>query len=113
MSSPDPLILKPAEATLLLYLEHRLVEHRGGVPAGQLRPEELALAERWHREHLIQLTALPPQDIDYRQTQPTTHRVSFSERAWALAFATRRARSVREREQFDSKTERELDNQRR
>lgn len=86
--------LTPSETDLLLYLEVRLVEHRGKVRSDQIRPEELALAQRWHEAGFIGFTDIRPQDVDYSQSNPATHRVTFSEQAWALALAARRARAA-------------------
>lgn len=85
--------LSAQEAELLLYLEARLVEHRGAVRSDLMRPEELALAERWDAAGLLRFRALGAQDVDYRQSAPATHRVEFSERAWQLAGQARRARA--------------------
>jgi len=86
-------VLSEFETDFLLYLEDRLVEHRGKVRSDQIRPEEVALAQRWNASGFLQFTPIRPEEVDYSQSNPATHRVSFSEEAWALAAQVRRARA--------------------
>lgn len=87
---------EPLDATavnLLLYLEQRLVEHRGLVRSDLMQPEEMVLAQRWNESGFLGFAPLAEQELDYRRGNPPTHRVSFSDEAWVLAAHARRARA--------------------
>lgn len=89
-----PPLLDEFETDFLLYLESRLVEHRGRLRADQMQPEELLLAQRWSDSGFLCFTPLRADEVDYSRSHPETHRVSFSEHAWATAFNARRARAI-------------------
>lgn len=80
------------EASLIVYLETRLVDAHGNIDRRHMNDDDRAIVDRWANEGLIEYTRLAWEDVPERGV---THRVRFTERAWQRAHAERRNRAER------------------
>lgn len=89
-----------AERSLLLFLECRLVDYRGGVATVHMNKEDFEIASRWDKEGFIGFKRQRMSDIEQSRKssghmKTITHVVTFSEEAWKLAHQERRNRYER------------------
>lgn len=86
------------ERSLLLYLETCLVDHAGKVKSVHMNADDFDITERWEAEEFIEFGRLPSGEIyaaGKKSSHVATNWVRFSDDAWRLAHAERRARSER------------------
>jgi len=91
-------VYTPAELNLILYFETCLVDLRGRTEARKMNAEDFAIAENLKAEGLIEFGRLTFKTIKaLAKICPGafTHYVRFTDQAWAIAHAERRARSAR------------------
>lgn len=81
------------EASLLLYLETRAVDHDGKVELQHMNAADQKTATRWNKQRFIFYGRLPANYIRSRKTQ-CTHYVVLSDEAWAEAARLRRERGL-------------------
>ncbi len=89
-----------AERSLLLFLECRLVDYRGGVATVHMNKEDFGIASRWTDEGFINFKCQPWSDVERSRKmlgsfKMITHTVTFSEEAWNLAHQERKNRYER------------------
>lgn len=75
------------ERSLLVFLETELVNHGGKVDARHMNADDMAIARQWCSEGFIKFGRIKLHGI----TDNRTHWVEFSDEAWELAHAERRA----------------------
>ena len=92
------------EASLLLYLEARMVDNDGTVDPRMMNKTDFDIAERWGRSGFIEFGRLKAREIEYLASKlpassgrpsPRSHYVRFTPQAWEAAHRERRARSER------------------
>jgi hypothetical protein len=85
------------QKSLLLYLEVRIVDHRGLVDTSKMSSTDAEQAQTWYREGFIDFGRLPARLV-FGGSITATHYVVFSDDAWKQAHKLRRERGERGRE---------------
>lgn len=83
------------QRSLILYLETCAVDFGGSVDLAHMNADDQAQAQRWAEEGLICWTRIKHGEWPKQNGRYRTHYVQFSDVAWNLAHAERRARSKR------------------
>ena len=85
------------ENNLLLYLETRLVDHRGLVASAHMNAVDLDIAEAWSKSGFVGFGRRLFKDIEAsaKTGTPSTHWVAFTDEAWVIVHQARRERAER------------------
>lgn len=76
------------ERSLLIFLEVRAIDHGGKVDTRHMNKEDMDLANKWHKEKLIQFGRINSNHL----SGYNTHVVILSEEAIDLAYLCRKRR---------------------
>ena len=80
------------QIVLLLYLETCFVDKAGRVMVSLMNPDEFAQAKKWNDEGLIGFGRIVAKDCT---EDGGSHWVTFTDKAWEIAHAARRAKAER------------------
>ena len=89
--------LNRTEASLLLYLETREVDHIGVVDTAHMNDEDMTIAKEWNKKGYIKFGRICADDVMRLSSfnQKCTHWCELSEEAWKDAHHQRRERAAR------------------
>lgn len=100
VSKRIPAKLSQDEASLLLYLECRAVDHAGIVDMARMNTDDVKTAEQWTRDGFIEFGRIAYKDIQGKERMSSlqsspTHWVRLTPKAWKVAHVERCARAER------------------
>ncbi|RLF68225.1 MAG: hypothetical protein DRN26_00175 [Thermoplasmata archaeon] len=89
--------LSKAEASLLMYLETRAVDHKGWVDTSLMNNEDFAIVKKWNKEGYVKFGRVASSDITYTPGRyyRLTHWCELSDAAWGNVAQLRRERAER------------------
>jgi hypothetical protein len=98
------------EKSILLYAETCLVDNKGRLNSLKMNGEDFDNLDKMEREGLLHYGRLPFHEIErlskyFNKLTLPTHWVSFSDEAWALAWAMRKERADKGKEELQKALE--------